>query len=82
MLDSLQGSKSDGMSGGVVQEVTCSSHKEKMSVYCETCRECICHKCALWGSHHSHTLKPLDDFYKRHVEILQGEVGVVSSHVT
>ena len=46
-----------------------------MSVYCETCKECICHECALWSTeHHGHSFKPLDILYKKHVEILQGEV--------
>jgi tripartite motif-containing protein 37 len=28
----------------------CPTHnEEKLSVYCWTCKICICHKCALWG---------------------------------
>ena len=27
----------------------CKAHVEKLSVYCWTCRQCICHQCALWG---------------------------------
>ena len=27
----------------------CTAHSEKLSVYCWTCRQCICHQCALWG---------------------------------
>ena len=27
----------------------CSEHQEKLTVYCWTCKECICHQCALWG---------------------------------
>jgi len=27
----------------------CKLHAEKLSVYCWTCRQCICHQCALWG---------------------------------
>ena len=28
---------------------SCELHNEKLSVYCWTCRACICHQCALWG---------------------------------
>lgn len=46
-----------------------------MSVYCETCKNCICHECALWSEEHrSHSFKPLDVLYKKHVELLEGEV--------
>ena len=27
----------------------CVQHQEKLSVYCWTCKSCICHGCALWG---------------------------------
>ena len=27
----------------------CLEHQEKLTVYCWTCKECICHQCALWG---------------------------------
>jgi len=27
----------------------CEEHKEKISVFCGTCKQCICHQCALWG---------------------------------
>ena len=29
--------------------VRCEVHQEKLSVYCLTCSECMCHQCALWG---------------------------------
>lgn len=38
----------------------CPNHHEKLSVYCWTCKCCICHQCALWGGTHSgHTFKQL-----------------------
>lgn len=38
----------------------CGTHNEKLSVYCGTCKCCICHQCALWGGTHSgHTFKQL-----------------------
>ncbi|XP_056670174.1 E3 ubiquitin-protein ligase TRIM37 isoform X16 [Monodelphis domestica] len=27
----------------------CENHHEKLSVFCWTCKKCICHQCALWG---------------------------------
>lgn len=42
----------------------CSSHNEKLSVYCGTCKCCICHQCALWGGTHSgHTFKQLGKLF-------------------
>lgn len=38
----------------------CPTHHEKLSVYCWTCKCCICHQCALWGGTHSgHSFKQL-----------------------
>lgn len=46
----------------------CKQHKEKLSVYCWTCKSCICHQCALWAeTHGGHNFKPLDDIYEQHV---------------
>ncbi|KAL6429542.1 hypothetical protein ACFW04_007472 [Cataglyphis niger] len=54
----------------------CTMHQEKLSVYCWTCRKCICHQCALWGGTHSgHTFKPLEDVYEQHVTQIKAEVG-------
>ncbi|XP_012540959.2 uncharacterized protein LOC105839299 [Monomorium pharaonis] len=54
----------------------CTAHQEKLSVYCWTCRKCICHQCALWGGTHSgHTFKPLEDVYEQHVSEIKAEVG-------
>lgn len=54
----------------------CESHKEKLSVYCWTCRRCICHQCALWGGTHSgHTFKPLEEVYEQHVTQIKDEVA-------
>ncbi|XP_078045247.1 uncharacterized protein LOC144474358 [Augochlora pura] len=54
----------------------CTVHHEKLSVYCWTCRRCICHQCALWGGTHSgHTFKPLEDVYEQHVVQIKAEVG-------
>ncbi|CAG9838683.1 unnamed protein product [Diabrotica balteata] len=53
----------------------CNTHLEKLSVYCWTCRCCICHQCALWGGTHSgHTFKPLNEVYDQHVSQIKDEV--------
>ncbi|XP_037094908.1 E3 ubiquitin-protein ligase TRIM37-like [Pollicipes pollicipes] len=56
----------------------CETHQEKMSVYCWTCRKCICHQCALWGGTHSgHVFKPLEDVYEQHVAQIKTEVSLL-----
>nr|CAD7452564.1 unnamed protein product [Timema tahoe] len=51
-------------------------HHEKLSVYCWSCRQCICHQCALWGGTHSgHTFKPLEEVYEQHVSQIKDEVS-------
>ncbi|XP_033113519.1 E3 ubiquitin-protein ligase TRIM37-like [Anneissia japonica] len=56
----------------------CDLHKEKKSVYCWTCRACICHQCALWGGTHSgHTFKPLEEVYEQHVSQITEEVAAL-----
>ena len=35
---------------GSLSHGRCVVHKQnKISVYCESCKKCICHECALWG---------------------------------
>ncbi|XP_026742885.1 E3 ubiquitin-protein ligase TRIM37-like, partial [Trichoplusia ni] len=54
----------------------CPTHQEKLTVYCWTCRRCICHQCALWGGTHSgHTFKPLEEVYEQHVTQIRDEVS-------
>ncbi|TRY62611.1 hypothetical protein TCAL_08217 [Tigriopus californicus] len=56
----------------------CKCHAEKLSVYCWTCRQCICHQCALWGGTHSgHTFKPLAEIYDQHVAHIKEEVSLL-----
>jgi hypothetical protein len=44
----------------------CSQHKEKVSVYCETCHLCICHDCVLWETspHKGHSYVKLEVLLK------------------
>ncbi|XP_030683760.1 E3 ubiquitin-protein ligase TRIM37 isoform X2 [Nomascus leucogenys] len=54
----------------------CENHHEKLSVFCWTCKKCICHQCALWeGMHGGHTFKPLAEIYEQHVTKVNEEVA-------
>ncbi|XP_074467869.1 E3 ubiquitin-protein ligase TRIM37 isoform X2 [Sebastes fasciatus] len=54
----------------------CDNHHEKLSVFCWTCKKCICHQCALWGGMHGgHTFKPLVEIYEQHVTKVKDEVA-------
>lgn len=71
-LDTLQlvGASKDDNS----EKEQCKTHKEKLSVYCWNCKQCICHQCALWGGTHSdHVFKPLDEIYDQHVSQIKEE---------
>lgn len=61
-VESLQQICANIKSTGLTQNENdqCVTHTEKLSVYCWTCKCCICHQCALWGGTHSgHTFKQL-----------------------
>jgi len=52
---------------GLVSSNRCELHREKLSVFCSTCKSSICHKCALWeGTHAGHVFQPLDKMYETH----------------
>ncbi|XP_072375784.1 E3 ubiquitin-protein ligase TRIM37-like, partial [Diabrotica undecimpunctata] len=75
-LDSLQAVSLNGNRNDENDRDKCSTHLEKLSVYCWTCRCCICHQCALWGGTHSgHTFKPLDEVYEQHVTQIKDEIA-------
>ncbi|CAG5122004.1 unnamed protein product, partial [Candidula unifasciata] len=58
----------------------CSEHQEKLSVFCWTCKQCICHQCALWGGTHSgHTFKPLEGIYEEHKSKISSELSQLKS---
>ncbi|XP_055921461.1 uncharacterized protein LOC129952705 isoform X2 [Eupeodes corollae] len=65
----------NGLIQGKEQDL-CPSHQEKLSVYCWTCKCCICHQCALWGGTHSgHTFKQLELVYETHITQVKEEVS-------
>ncbi|XP_060527685.1 E3 ubiquitin-protein ligase TRIM37-like isoform X2 [Cylas formicarius] len=75
-LDTLQANSLNTSRADEGEKDRCSTHLEKLSVYCWTCRCCICHQCALWGGTHSgHTFKPLDEVYEQHVTQIKDEVA-------
>jgi tripartite motif-containing protein 37 len=61
----------------------CPTHnEEKLSVYCWTCKICICHKCALFGgTHANHTFKQLELVYESHLSQVKEEVGQLRSRL-
>lgn len=60
----------------------CGTHNEKLSVYCGTCKCCICHQCALWGGTHSgHTFKQLELVYETHIAQVKEEVSQLRSRL-
>ncbi|XP_055702147.1 E3 ubiquitin-protein ligase TRIM37-like isoform X3 [Phlebotomus papatasi] len=60
----------------------CQTHHEKLSVYCWTCRTCICHQCALFGGTHSgHTFKQLELVYETHIAQVKEEVSQLKSRL-
>ncbi|XP_023014574.2 E3 ubiquitin-protein ligase TRIM37 [Leptinotarsa decemlineata] len=75
-LDTLQAVTLNGNRVDENDRDKCSTHLEKLSVYCWTCRCCICHQCALWGGTHSgHTFKQLNEVYEQHVTQIKDEVA-------
>jgi tripartite motif-containing protein 37 len=61
------------------KENKCDIHKaEKLSVFCLTCRKCICHQCALFnGTHTSHIFKPIDEIYEYHKSQINEHVKIL-----
>merc|ERR1719350_566967 len=78
-LDTLKGVRGErDAGGGASAQDQCEAHSEKMSVYCWTCRKCICHQCALWGGTHTgHDFRPLDEIYGEHVARVKEEVALL-----
>ena len=62
----------------------CEIHKaEKLSVYCLTCKKCICHQCALFGgTHASHTFRPLEEIYESNKEQIVEQIKTLKRRHT
>lgn len=71
----------------LIDKDLCPHHPdEKLSVYCWTCKICICHKCALWGgscssNHANHTFKQLELIYETHLSQVKEEVSQLRSRL-
>ena len=75
-LDTLQAAGFTSTRAGDNERDRCETHQEKLSVFCWTCRCCICHQCALWGGTHSgHMFKPLEEVYEQHMMQIKVEVA-------
>ena len=59
-------------------------HKDKeLELYCETCEELICHKCALkGGNHHTHDYEDLNKAFERYKEEITSSLEPMEYHVT
>uniref|UniRef100_A0A1Q3FTQ0 Putative e3 ubiquitin-protein ligase trim37 n=1 Tax=Culex tarsalis TaxID=7177 RepID=A0A1Q3FTQ0_CULTA len=58
----------------------CTTHTEKLSVFCWTCMKCICASCALW-KHSGHTFKQLDLVYETHLVQVKEEQQQLKSRL-
>lgn len=75
-LDTLQAAGFTTTRAADNERDKCETHQEKLSVFCWTCRCCICHQCALWGGTHSgHMFKPLEEVYEQHMMQIKVEVA-------
>ena len=63
---------------------TCSIHEGKdLELYCDTCGELICWKCALkGGSHHNHSYEELDPAFKKYKEEITPYLEPLEKQVT
>ncbi|XP_071446095.1 E3 ubiquitin-protein ligase TRIM37-like isoform X2 [Hetaerina americana] len=83
-LESLRAAGSEGSSTGAADndaESTserCPEHPgEHLTVFCESCCKCICHRCALWGgtAHAGHSFKPIAEVYEQHAQKIKSEIS-------
>ncbi|OON15347.1 b-box zinc finger, partial [Opisthorchis viverrini] len=55
----------------------CGAHGERLSVFCSTCNNVICHQCALFdGKHEQHSFRPLDEVYDERVLQIETEMNL------
>ena len=62
----------------------CFVHEDKeLELYCETCGELICYKCALKdGKHHSHDYEELNVAFEKYKEEITSSLKPMEKHVT
>ncbi|RDD44773.1 E3 ubiquitin-protein ligase TRIM37 [Trichoplax sp. H2] len=67
----------------ITPEDSCEIHKEKLTVFCNTCMRSICHQCALWGGdiHHGHSFQPIEDIYKQCSSKISNEVNSIRQRI-
>ena len=61
----------------------CFEHvKKELELYCETCGELICYKCALkGGKHHSHDYEELDQAFEKYKEEITSSIEPMEKQV-
>ena len=61
----------------------CNSHvEEELKLYCETCEELICLKCAIkGGKHHSHDYEELNEAFEKYKEEIRPFIGPMEKQV-
>lgn len=58
-------------------------HSERLTVFCTTCDQSICHRCALFdGRHGKHSFQPLDVVYSKHIELIRAEMDRLKARRT
>ncbi|KAG8231268.1 hypothetical protein J437_LFUL011122 [Ladona fulva] len=61
----------------------CGDHlDENLTVFCESCSKCICHRCALWGgtTHAGHSFKPIAEVHELHIQQIKEDIAKLQQH--
>lgn len=64
-----------------VPPITCSAHKKKVKVYCETCDELICRDCTI-KLHEGHNNNAISDIYNKYCHELERNLVAVKKRIT
>ncbi|XP_012558930.2 E3 ubiquitin-protein ligase TRIM37 isoform X1 [Hydra vulgaris] len=62
-------------------KMKCATHKDKMSVFCETCSAYLCHKCMCETGHFQHSFLPLEFAYEPPISDDEGNFNQDESNV-
>ena len=80
----------EGAVGGTILEnpskhaaLFCFEHKEELKLYCETCGDLICYKCALkkGGKHWSHEYEELNEAFEKYKEAVTSAIEPMEKQV-